>query len=72
MLFRSGRITALDPRTGQNEGQLRDANGRMLEIDGLWGLLPGTATTGGTDALWFSAGPEKETHGLIGLIKPAE
>jgi hypothetical protein len=38
----------------------------------LWALLPGTATTGGTDALWFSAGPDNETHGLVGLIKPAE
>ena len=65
-----GRITALDPRTGHNEGQLRDADGRPLAIDGLWSLLPGTATTGGTDALWFSAGPDNETHGLIGLIKP--
>lgn len=67
-----GRITALDPDTGQLRGQLRTRNGRPLEIEGLWALLPGTATTGGTDALWFSAGPDNETHGLVGLIKPAE
>jgi uncharacterized protein (TIGR03118 family) len=70
--FGDGRITALDPRTGRVEGQLREANGRALEIDGLWALLPGTATTGGTDALWFSAGPDDETHGLVGLVRPAE
>jgi uncharacterized protein (TIGR03118 family) len=66
-----GRITALDPGNGHIKGQLRDPNGRPLEIEGLWALLPGTETTGGTDALWFSAGPDNETHGLVGLIRPA-
>jgi uncharacterized protein (TIGR03118 family) len=66
-----GRITALDPRSGHVRGQLRGTDGRPLSIDGLWGILPGTQTTGGTDALWFSAGPDNETHGLVGLIKPA-
>lgn len=66
-----GRITALDPGSGRIRGQLRGTDGRPLSIDGLWGLLPGTATTGGTDSLWFSAGPDNETHGLVGLIRPA-
>jgi uncharacterized protein (TIGR03118 family) len=66
-----GRITALDPRSGRVRGQLRGTDGRPLSIDGLWGILPGTATTGGTDSLWFSAGPDNETHGLVGLIRPA-
>jgi uncharacterized protein (TIGR03118 family) len=66
-----GRITALDPRSGRVRGQLRGTDGRPLSIDGLWGILPGTATTGGTGSLWFSAGPDNETHGLVGLIRPA-
>lgn len=66
-----GRITALDPRSGRIQGQLHGTDGQPLSIDGLWGILPGTATTGGTDALWFSAGPDLETHGLVGLIRPA-
>ncbi|HEX6467934.1 MAG TPA: TIGR03118 family protein [Streptosporangiaceae bacterium] len=66
-----GRITALDPRSGRVRGQLRGTDGRPLSIDGLWGILPGTATTGGADSLWFSAGPDNETHGLVGLIRPA-
>lgn len=66
-----GRITALDPRSGRIRGQLRGTDGRPLSIDGLWGILPGTQTTGGTDSLWFSAGPDNETHGLVGLIRPA-
>jgi uncharacterized protein (TIGR03118 family) len=69
--FGDGRITALDPRGDHVEGQLRGTDGRPLSIDGLWGILPGTQTTGGTDSLWFAAGPDKETHGLVGLIRPA-
>jgi hypothetical protein len=41
-----------------------------MVIDGLWALLPGTATTGGAGSLWFSAGPDDEQHGLVGLITP--
>ncbi len=53
----------------QFAGQVRDANGKTLVIDGLWALLQGTATTGGTDSLWFSAGPDDETHGLLGVLR---
>ena len=50
-------------------GQLRGSNGKTLAIDGLWALLQGTATTGGTDVLWFSAGPDDESHGLLGQLR---
>jgi uncharacterized protein (TIGR03118 family) len=50
-------------------GQLRDRDNRPIAIDGLWALLQGTATSGGTDALWFSAGIDDEAHGLVGLLK---
>jgi hypothetical protein len=43
----------------------------IIAIDGLWALLPGTANSGGTDAVWFSAGPDEETHGLLGVLRPA-
>ncbi len=52
-------------------GQLRDRDNRAIEIDGLWALLRGTANTGGTDAVWFSAGLDDEAHGLVGLLKRA-
>jgi uncharacterized protein (TIGR03118 family) len=52
-------------------GQLRNRDNRPIEIDGLWALLPGTAASGGTDALWFSAGIDDEEHGLVGLIRRA-
>lgn len=52
------------------EGQVRDSStGRTLVIPGLWALLPGTATTGGTDSVWFSAGIDDEAHGLIGVLR---
>jgi uncharacterized protein (TIGR03118 family) len=67
--FGDGRISAY--RGDDFIGQLRTAAGRPITIDGLWGLLPGTAATGGTRALWFSAGPDDESHGLVGEILPA-
>jgi uncharacterized protein (TIGR03118 family) len=65
--FGDGRINAFD-RFGHFRGPLRLGNGKPIEIDGLWALLRGTATTGGTDALWFSAGPNDEADGLVGMI----
>jgi uncharacterized protein (TIGR03118 family) len=67
--FGDGRISAF--RGDDFIGQLRDKQGKPITIDGLWALLPGTATSGGTGSLWFSAGPEDETHGLVGEILPA-
>jgi uncharacterized protein (TIGR03118 family) len=67
--FGDGRIGAY--RGDHFLGLLRDSLGKPIVIDGLWALLPGTAATGGTGALWFSAGPEDEAHGLIGELLPA-
>lgn len=52
-------------------GQVRvQSTGKPFTEPGLWGLLPGTATTGGTDALWFTAGINHEQNGLLGLLRP--
>ncbi|WP_432883924.1 TIGR03118 family protein [Kribbella sp. CA-245084] len=70
--FGDGRINIFHPKRygGYSfAGQVRNSHGRTLVIDGLWALLPGTATTGGTEALWFSAGPDDETHGLLGQLR---
>jgi uncharacterized protein (TIGR03118 family) len=66
--FGDGHINAY--RDSRFIGQLRDNNGEPIVIDGLWALLPGTATTGGTGTLWFSSGPDDESHGLVGQILP--
>ncbi|WP_068923013.1 TIGR03118 family protein [Planobispora rosea] len=69
--FGDGRINAYDPRTGRPLGPLRTSGGRPITLGGLWDLEPGTATVGGENALWFSAGSDGGTHGLLGLIRPA-
>jgi hypothetical protein len=50
--------------------QLRNAAGGVLAIPRLWALTQATASTGGADALWFSAGPGGEKHGLLGVLRP--
>ncbi|MGH8859627.1 MAG: TIGR03118 family protein, partial [Jatrophihabitantaceae bacterium] len=67
--FGDGRINAYDARTGAEAGVLRDAHHRPIVIDGLWGLLVGDPSAGGTDAVWFSAGPDGEAHGLLGVLR---
>ncbi len=53
-------------------GQLRDSTtGTPLAIEHLWALLPGTASTGGADSVWFSAGIGGEQHGLLGVLRHA-
>jgi uncharacterized protein (TIGR03118 family) len=52
-------------------GQVRvTSTGKPFAEPGLWGLLPGTATTGGTNALWFTAGINHEQNGLLGVLRP--
>jgi hypothetical protein len=46
------------------------STGKPFAEPGLWGLLPGTATNGGTDALWFTAGINHEQNGLLGVLRP--
>lgn len=73
--FGDGRVNVLAAKghgrfSGTITEQLRNQKtGRTLSIPGLWSLTPGTATTGGADALWFSAGIDNETHGLIGELR---
>jgi uncharacterized protein (TIGR03118 family) len=67
--FGDGRIHAFDPATGDVLGILRSTSGQPLEIDGLWALLVGDAASGGPNAVWFSAGPDEESHGLLGVLR---
>ena len=68
--FGDGKIGAYTDN-GEFLGFLRDGGNHVIAIDGLWALLAGTATSGGTNAVWFSAGPDDETHGLVGVLRPA-
>jgi uncharacterized protein (TIGR03118 family) len=66
--FGDGRIHAFDADSLAPRGTLRDAHHDVIVIDGLWALLPGNGTEGGTDEVLFTAGPDDETHGLLGTL----
>jgi uncharacterized protein (TIGR03118 family) len=46
------------------------STGKPFTEPGLWALLPGTAATGGTNALWFTSGINHEQDGLLGVLRP--
>jgi uncharacterized protein (TIGR03118 family) len=52
-------------------GQVVDkSTGKPFTEPGLWGLLPGTASTGGTNAVWFTSGINHEQDGRLGVLRP--
>ncbi len=69
--FGDGRIHAYGLFSGRPDGTLRTKHDKPITIDGLWALQVGTATTGGTGTLLFSAGPNDEADGLVGALNPA-
>ena len=75
--FGDGKIHAYDLSTsGEAEllGQLHSKNGPPLKIDGLWALQfgkGGTAGSGPSNTLFFTSGPDDESHGLFGSLEPA-
>jgi uncharacterized protein (TIGR03118 family) len=70
--FGDGEITAVAGVAGgafEVSGQLRSARRGPISIDGLWALGFGNGiTTGPRNTLFFTAGPDDETHGLFGSI----
>jgi uncharacterized protein (TIGR03118 family) len=72
--FGDGQINAYEELPNgrfEHRGELRGADGKALAIDGLWALEFGNgATAGPVGTLFFTAGPEDETHGLFGSITP--
>ena len=71
--FGSGEIVAYNAQTGLLEGTLRDAKLNPIQIPGLWGIAFGNGTGAGpANALYFAAGPDHESHGLLGTITAIE
>jgi len=71
--FGDGTIHAFNLVTGKHEGEmLNDATGGTLWIEGLWAISFGGdgAANGSATNLYFSAGPNKESDGLLGLLAP--
>jgi uncharacterized protein (TIGR03118 family) len=67
--FGNGRINVFD-ENGRFIDELDGADGKPLVIDGLWTLTLGGGKTSSSDTLYFTAGPNGETHGLFGTITP--
>jgi uncharacterized protein (TIGR03118 family) len=67
--FGDGTINAYNPISGVFIQTLQDPSGIPLSIDGLWGLRFGNGGTfGSPNTLFFTAGPNGESHGLFGEL----
>jgi len=67
--FGDGRISAFDLNSGDFKGELGGQSRGALVIDGLWGLAFGNGVAGQpANALFFTAGPDDEAHGVYGRI----
>jgi uncharacterized protein (TIGR03118 family) len=67
--FGDGRIHVFNVHTGALLATLHNRHGHDIVIPGLWGLLQGDPAAGGSGSVWFSAGPDGESHGLLGLLR---
>ena len=66
--FGNGIINVFSPTTGKSLGMLKGSHGKPVMIDGLWGLLNGDGVSAPRNAVIFSAGPQQESHGLLGYL----
>ncbi len=69
--FGTGYINEFDFKTGKLLGQLKDKNGKVIKIGGLWGITfgDGGGQNGFSNQLFFAAGPNDEEDGLFGVIE---
>ena len=69
--FGSGWVAAFNGFDHKFEGFVKTPNDSLLFIDGLWSLTFGNGGAAGpSTTLFFSAGPDHETHGLFGTLTP--
>jgi uncharacterized protein (TIGR03118 family) len=72
--FGDGTINAFapNPQGGfASLGALRTLNNERVHIDGLWALEFGNGGAAGpVNSLYFTAGPDEESHGLFGKVDP--
>jgi uncharacterized protein (TIGR03118 family) len=69
-LNKSGLINGFNITTGQFVGTVKDTNGKVINIDQLWGIKfgGGTSSNGGPNELFFTAGPSNNLAGTFGVI----
>ncbi len=69
--FGSGWIAAFNGFTYKFIGFVQNTDNSILTINGLWALAFGNgATAGPSTTLYFSSGPDNESHGLFGSLTP--
>jgi len=69
--FRGDNVAAFNPVTGKFLGNMLNPDGSTLLIDGLWALRFGNdGGSGPATTLFFTAGPNDETNGLLGTLTP--
>jgi len=66
--FADGLITAYNPTTYAYLGVVADGTGKPIANAGLWAIFVSTATAAIPNSIYFTAGPDGETHGLFGAI----
>ena len=70
--FGDGTIAALDVKSGAFRDYLKDAAGKPVVIDKIWGLAFGNGVSlGAADSLYFTAGPNEEQDGVFGRLRVA-
>jgi uncharacterized protein (TIGR03118 family) len=70
--FGDGTINGYNPTTGAFIQTLTDPSGNTISIDGLWALQFGNGGAfGSPSTLYFTAGPNDESHGLFGQLSQA-
>jgi uncharacterized protein (TIGR03118 family) len=71
--FGDGTIAGFDPKTRAFIDVMRDAKGKPVVIDKIWGILFGNGESlGDSNALYFAAGPKDETDGIFGSLRVME
>jgi len=79
--FGGGAIDAFDLVTGNYRGQVENAAGKPIVIDGLWALSAGNGASAGSydppamgaapaAEIYFTAGPNGGKDGLLGYLTP--
>ena len=65
----AGEINGFDLKTGKLVEAVKDSEGKIIKINGIWGIEFGGGTTanGSTNQLFFTAGPN-DTNGYFGVI----
>lgn len=69
--FGDGHINAFDAKSNAFLGQILGTDGQPLALDGLWAIAPGNGgSAGSSELLYFTAGPDAESHGVLGVLTP--